>query len=667
MKTSVLLGFLGLVGHALADPTWPSDIDELEEIMFQLESFRARKFADTVNPCNSEASGPGRVTAAEWLRTAFHDMSTANTYFKRGGLDGSLQYELTNNENKGPGLKTTIEFMAPYVSKKASLSDLLAMGVYTSVRACGGPIVPIRAGRKDATRKGDAGVPQPENSVLSFQNQFDRMGFTNVEMIQVTACGHTIGGVHNSDFADLIAPGLAVNGQAVLDGSVSVFDNKVVTEYLDGTTTSPLVKGPAVKLNKHSDFKVYNSDNNMTMEAMRDPQTFRSVCKVVLEKMINVVPPGVTLGEPIVPYMVKPVALQLTLSSGGNALRFTGYIRVKTTDLAKDAIKNVIITYKNREGASQCGTRGCTISTTVQGVSQGFDDTFAFFPIEHEIPASTGISSFQITINYTDGTSTDHDNNGNQYPLQDAVLLQIPQSCLLGSTGALTVTAAVRNDRVSQGAQALISYKTPQSNSPSPKLNSATVDLQKGVCMGQYTLFSTDYTITGGMAYQTYIDIKNGDFVDSFKPATEVGGTCREFANPAVCDGGSQPSESSSATPDSSSSSSTALPSGSSSSASSSSLTTLSRVFSSQVSSAISTPASTVTSVQTSSSATSTPSLHHRDNIGEYLLVSCWTDDVGSRTLRGKQTAGDKMTLESCAEFCSGFVYWGTEYGKECK
>lgn len=690
-----LLPLLGLLAHAAADPTWPSPkTDELEEIMFQLQSFRARKFADTISPCQTEASGPGRQNAAEWLRTGFHDMSTANSFFKRGGLDGSLQYELTNSENKGPGLKTTIEHMAPFITTRSSLSDLIALGVYASVRSCGGPAVTVKAGRVDAIRRGDTGVPQPQNTVLSFQQQFERMGFTNEEMIEVTACGHTLGGVHTSDFADIIDPSLVVDGQAVLDETVALFDNKVVTEYLDGSTKNPLVVGPSVGRGWNSDFKVFNSDRNVTMQRLADAANFRSSCQRVLSKMIDIVPPGVVLTDAIAPYAVKPVNLQLTLAGGGNSLLFTGYIRVRTTGLPDGAIDSVVITYKNRVGASQCGTRGCVITTTEQGVSQGFDDTFAFFPIEHEIPAATGISSFTLVINYADGTSTAFDNNGNTYPLQDAVLLQHPQSCLLGSSGAFTITAAVRNDRLTQGAKASISYKIPQTNSPAPVLRSASVDLIKGACVGQYTFYSASYTVTGGRAYEARVDIGNGEFVDAFKPAVDVGGTCRAFENPAQCQDGPPVSSSTS-------SSSSGLPTGSSSTLGTSTSASSSDLSSSSVSSAASTsssasvtPSSTPASISststssvassseavtsssstttaisstTSSSAEPTASLHHRETVGEYNLVSCWSDGRGARALQGAATAGDDMTLEKCAEFCKDFAYWGTEYSKECE
>ncbi|KAI9158687.1 WSC domain-containing protein [Paramyrothecium foliicola] len=649
MRLSTVLGLLGAAGHAFGDPTWPSAVDELEEIMFQLTSFRARKFAGPVSPCTNEASGPGRQNAAEWLRTAFHDMSTANTFFGIGGMDGSLQYELKNGENTGPGFRTTLEFLAPYMNRKATLADLLALSVYTSVRSCGGPAVPVRAGRVDATSRGSTGVPQPQNSILTFQQQFQRMGFTNQEMIQVTACGHTLGGVHAQEFPDILPVGSRVNDFEGLDSSVAVFDNKVVTEYLDGTSKNPLLGGPAANVNKHSDFKVFNSDRNATMQAMTGAEAFRNVCKSVLQKMIDVVPAGVTLSDPIVPYQVKPVNLQLSLATGGTSLRFTGFIRVRTTNLPRENIANVVLTYKNRNGGSQCGSGPCTITTTIQGVSQGFDDTFAFFPIDANIPASVGISSFIVTVNQVDGTSTLFDNNGESYPIQDGVLLQVPQSCLLGSSGALTVVAAVRNDRVDDGAVALVTFKTPQTRSPVPLLQEASVTLQKGRCVGAYTLFSATYTIQGGLAYESRIDVKNGDLSDSFRSVNDIGGTCRAFANPAVCNAaGASDSTSAAGTPTASS-------------------TTLTSVTSTLLTTPSTTPAPSASSISSAlSSASPIPSPYHRESVGGYLLVSCWSEGAATRALSGDSYVDAEMTLEKCEEFCSDYVYWGTEFGQEC-
>jgi hypothetical protein len=367
-----------LLSAVAADPTWPSPIDDLEEIMFQQRIFKSRNFADTISPCSNEASGPGRQVAAEWLRVAFHDMSTADASTGKGGLDGSLQYQLDDGESKGPGFNSTLKFFSDYLSKKSSLADLIALGVYASVRSCGGPVIPVKAGRVDAPGPGSMGVPQPEHSIEQFREQFSRMGFTNEEMIQVTACGHTLGGVHDTEFPELVE-----EGEAPSDSTVSEFDEKVITEYLDNNTTNPLVVGPAVGQGKDSDARIFNSDANFTAKAMADPQRFQDVCRKVLQKMIEVVPTGVTLSQPIEPYMVKPVDLRLALEQAARHLQLSGNIRVRTTTLpAKDIVRMEIL-YKNRSGEHDCGKGSCVINSTIHGSGYGLDDTFVVSALEN--------------------------------------------------------------------------------------------------------------------------------------------------------------------------------------------------------------------------------------------------------------------------------------------
>lgn len=87
--------------NVAALPTWPAPTDDLEDILFLQTGYRARNFSAPVTPC-SLGKAPGRITAAEWLRTAFHDMATANVYLGQGGLDASIQFELWSGENAGP-------------------------------------------------------------------------------------------------------------------------------------------------------------------------------------------------------------------------------------------------------------------------------------------------------------------------------------------------------------------------------------------------------------------------------------------------------------------------------------------------------------------------------------------------------------------------------------
>ncbi|KAL2197417.1 hypothetical protein P885DRAFT_77108 [Corynascus similis CBS 632.67] len=638
-KTSALAGLFSLAAQtAWADPTWPAATDHMEEIVYQLQGFQGSLFNDIITPCNNEAAGPGRITASEWLRVGFHDMAPHNRYFGTGGLDGSLQFELNNGENTGPGHRTTLEFFANYLSSRSSLADLIAAGVYASVRACGGPVIPLRLGRVDATSAGSAGVPQPQNSVVTFRQQFDRMGFTATEMIQLVACGHTLGSVHSTEFPQIVP---AEVGQVPFDTTNASFDNKVATEYVSGTTKNPLVVGASIGVGRNSDFKVYNSDQNATINTLTDPTVFRETCQAMLQKMIDVVPDGVTLTDPIAPYAVKPVDMQLTLNSGGTNFLLTGSIRVRTTELPASSIKNLVLTWKDRNGGNSCGSSNtCSTTSTLQGVANGFDDTFGFFPIEATIPAAAGISSFTLALNLNDGSSKTYDNNGNSYPMSDAVILQKPQSCLLQGAGSLTVSALLRNDLTDLPVNLGVSYLTPREttdNNPVPALNEATIPMTKGDCVGQYTFYSGSFTIPGGLSYNARISVTAGSgttaYTDDFNKASDLSGTCGAFDGGATCSDVTPPSTSSAT----SSTTSTA--------------------------SSSTTDSSTVTS---SSSTTAAPTPTVKPTVGGYVFVDCWTEGTGVRALSGATFAYDEMTLESCMTNCTGFDYWATEYGREC-
>ncbi|KAI1438727.1 heme peroxidase [Xylaria sp. CBS 124048] len=628
---------------ARADPTWPSQIDELEEIMYQVQGYRSRQFGGTVIPCSSEASGPGRHNAAEWLRSAFHDMATSTIAGgpRKGGMDGSLQFELASLDNIGSAFNSTLRFMADYYTSKSSVADLLALGVYYAVRSCGGPAVPIAAGRIDAKAGGPIGVPLPQNSAFTFLQQFERMGFNQTEMIQAVACGHSIGGVHDTNFPQIVPLGSTADGEAPTDSTVDVFDNKVVTEYISGNTSNPLVVGPSIKATRNSDFKVFNSDGNVTVAGMADTETYNSICARVLRKMIEVVPDGVVLTDPIEPYAVKPVDMQLTLNPGASTLQLSGVIRVRTTDFGSDAPKSVLLTYKDRNGGNTCGQSGCTYTADLLGATQGFDDTFVWFPINAQIPASSGISSFTLAVNMNSGISTVYDNNGNSYPMKDDIFVQKPQSCLLD--GNLTVMAAVRNDLTAQSVNLHISYKTAfaDPNRPIPQLNNATMDMVKVACADLYTFYSARYSGLGDLAHATKIDVVSGSGAaasrDDFKAASDVAATCPAFDYPpnGLCSRGDEP-------PPPVETSSTITPT----------------VTSSET--------ATLTGTVTSTSAVGTPYL--RKNVGNYTLVGCNTEPtaIGVRALSGASFAYDGMTLESCMGNCTGSYYWGTEYGREC-
>jgi len=454
---TLLLCIAGFARLGAADPTWPSSIDELEDVMFLSTGYKSRGFASFVTPCATAPAGTvGRQTAAEWLRAGFHDMATTNTFFTPyGGIDASLAYELNDGENIGAGFNTTFLTYSGFFNSRLPASDLVALGVYASVRACGGPIIPMRGGRKDATAAGPIGVPQPQNAIGTFTNQFARMGFNETEMIQMTACGHTLGGVHAGDFSNIVTPGTVPNDFQLFDNTVE-FDNNIATRYISGPDTDPLAVGPSVTSKRNSDLVVFNADQNVTLQAMTNPATFNSMCTTILQKMIETVDPAVVLSDIIQPYEVKPTGLQLTLLSGGTQLQFTGDIRVRTTVRSASQIASVQLTYEDRNGVAVISP----IVAAAGGTTQGFDDSFSvcpskfflssecaadffkFYSFSSNLPVDSSISSFTVLINLVSGSTETHDNNGAGYPVSDAVIVQTPQSCL--SNGNLTVVAAVR-------------------------------------------------------------------------------------------------------------------------------------------------------------------------------------------------------------------------------
>lgn len=246
------------------------------------------------------------------------------------------------------------------------MSDLIAAGLYTAVRGFQGPIIPIRGGRIDASEAGPLGVPQKTDSKETLVQDFARLGFSVPEMIQVVACGHTLGGVHSPEFPAIVPPNTTTNDVKNFDTTSAQFDNKVAVEYVSNTSVNPLVVGPS---SSASDARIFGADNGVTIGAMTEANAFQQTCAAILQKMIDIVPASVHLTEPITPYDVKPSAIQLSVVDT-DTLSFTGQIRVRTNNLQ---VSSVQLIYKDRTGGT---SEDSTISTTNLGDANGYDDTF---------------------------------------------------------------------------------------------------------------------------------------------------------------------------------------------------------------------------------------------------------------------------------------------------
>ncbi|KAJ7609161.1 heme peroxidase [Roridomyces roridus] len=201
MKSISLLLALYLFQPAALAYIWPNPpIDGLEDAYTISSGFGALGIVDDVTPCTLGPAGSGRQTSAEWLRTAYHDMATYDSATGLGGLDASIGFETNRPENMGTAFNTTMSFFNVTQTNHMSFSDILAVGVILAIKNCGGPSIPFRPGRIDATEAGPSGVPQPTESLETHISEFARQGFNATEMIGLVACGHTLGGVHQVDF-----------------------------------------------------------------------------------------------------------------------------------------------------------------------------------------------------------------------------------------------------------------------------------------------------------------------------------------------------------------------------------------------------------------------------------------------------------------------------------
>ncbi|KAL1640473.1 hypothetical protein SLS58_006972 [Diplodia intermedia] len=467
MKTVALAG-LGLLQAlpSTAEYVWPSKYDYLEDLRYLQTGYIRNGFIDGVNPCSFSSAGAGRQTAAEWVRTAYHDMSTHDAATGTGGLDASIMFETERDENVGDAFNGTFGFTNNYYNIRASAADLIALSTVIAVGNCGGPKIPFRVGRIDATEAGPTGVPKPDQDIDTHTQMFAKAGFNTSDMIAMVACGHSLGGVHGKDFPEITLNSSETNFVHFETGDhFKSFDNAVVTEYLDGSTDNPLAVGANATLN--SDARVFAADGtNATMRALADPAAFQSTCADILARMIDTVPaanPALSDAFAAAPIAVKPYIDTLALVNATH-IALKGRIRVHA---AADAYadQSVHLTYlpaRDGDGANGTDALNTTIATTRAtlqlGTSAGLpsaaqDELFAWHEFAATLPAASGIAAFNVTVvRKSTGAATEYDNAGTGgFALNDGVMYLPARSCAVAVEGQsatrdVTVKVAVRKD-----------------------------------------------------------------------------------------------------------------------------------------------------------------------------------------------------------------------------
>src|SRR5436189_42676 len=108
--------------------TWPDPrIDELESMIYTIGGVPVDFILSCDQPpqVDGNVSVKGRLNQPEWLRTAFHDMATADVAAGTGGLDASIAFELDRAENKGQAIPDALRFFRQFQSPQVSLSDII--------------------------------------------------------------------------------------------------------------------------------------------------------------------------------------------------------------------------------------------------------------------------------------------------------------------------------------------------------------------------------------------------------------------------------------------------------------------------------------------------------------------------------------------------------------
>ncbi|KAG9233260.1 heme peroxidase [Amylocarpus encephaloides] len=320
--------FLSLLSAAQAlDPKSVSDAngitlwEKIEAMERQL--IEPGTLVSLVSPCGTNFGAPpfeGQQTSAEWIRLVFHDCITKNIAGPGlGGLDASIGFEKGRPENIGVFIDVSIGQFDQFTSVYLSMADLIGVGLADSLATCdpASHRLPLRVGRVDATQAGPFGVPGPADTLAFAQAAFERAGFSKTEMIQAVACGHSIGGVHGVDFEDIggvPVDGENESGRLPFDTTPAVFDPNNINEYLDqtGSKGGPLVT--TLNITERNDDRIFKSDGNVTIKAMRTQATFQDTCFRIFDKMMNTVPASVTLSDPfqVRPFILRKGALDLT-------------------------------------------------------------------------------------------------------------------------------------------------------------------------------------------------------------------------------------------------------------------------------------------------------------------------------------------------------------------
>ncbi|KAJ3196604.1 heme peroxidase [Irineochytrium annulatum] len=136
------------------------------------------------------------------VRLAWHAAGTYDKVSGTGGSNGStMRYEPESAHAANAGLKAARDFLEPIKKQfpEISYADLWSLGGVCAVQELGGPVIPWRAGRKDADAASsctpDGRLPDATQGQDHIRNVFYRMGFSDQEIVALLGA-HALGRCH---------------------------------------------------------------------------------------------------------------------------------------------------------------------------------------------------------------------------------------------------------------------------------------------------------------------------------------------------------------------------------------------------------------------------------------------------------------------------------------
>jgi len=267
-----------------------------------------------------------------------------------------------------------------------------------------------------------------------------------------------------------------------------------------------------------SDFRIFSSDGNKTITAMSTPEGFAETCRETITLMVNTVPEGVILTDPITPSPLRPTNVQLTVTEDGS-VNIQGEVRVDTTGVFNAQLLDVELTFTDRNG------KALPNSIKAPYINRGFglDYQFDYWQIDVDSPA--GISSVFVKVGdmmYTNG--------GNGFKISDKVVFQQQQSCYDSSTKMLTVYGVVSKSIENPDVELEVVDMRPRIGAIIPGLYKDSVKMTKvtnGKMYTGYDLYKGTYTYTTTDGCEFSIAANSGGkrYADDFKKTILFDGT----------------------------------------------------------------------------------------------------------------------------------------------